>query len=519
MHLPYLADDYNNLGFYRYMDLGQMLASNMGPPSILYRPLGQVYLWMLAKTFGFDPTGFHLIHISILLASAALTIAIFKQLFQNHVYAWAAGTIFLFAHVLHAGPLLWAVGIYDLGANFFMLLSILSFLHRWRWAAVICFPLALGFKESALILPLVIGWLAVARANDGTFAAKIRRAVLPVAPYLLVASIYLTWRMFGMYRTAHPFESYSMSLSGTHLVDNTLFYMSLVLSILNPTVASASFRMEYLSLAGLFLAWYLVRWRRSSAKTTQDAPRHPAATLSPTMNRSLPFFLVYWSVMGLLPVLFFIERHFDYYLSPSAAPLAGLWVLLALAVFRRFSFRVVASAGLLLLLWNSGSWLHGQVSSPCSNAGGSFGANMICIGEASLVTHRQLDEHRAALRHGYHVVGFSGVQFRTLFLNNGLALLYNNPSIRACQFDDSSGSPNFESLEDACGRLLAEVVENHPGRKATFWRLDYKFDPLRLRLTSCPIPPIPPACLETNASPLGIGVPVPVKRQSDHPAH
>ncbi len=157
-----------------------------------YRPIALVSLALDARIVGNDqPWLFHatnvLVHTLVVLA----LFWVFRPLAQEGIAFGAAALFAVLAAPSEA--ILAIVGRADLLLALFALLGLWSYLGagRWRGAlSILCFALALGSKENALVLPLV--WLAVEKISQREIP---RRRWLG---YLAVASAYLVGRHFAL---------------------------------------------------------------------------------------------------------------------------------------------------------------------------------------------------------------------------------------------------------------------------------------------------------------------------------
>jgi hypothetical protein len=126
------------------------------PHDLFYRPLGLLYAWGVYSVFGSFAGGFHLLSLLMLFGTSLVVVRIGQELTRDRLAGWAAGFLYATYAWIHLDPQMWLVGIFDNGSVLFALLSVFLFLRkRWLWSAV-CYGLALGFKESVVLLPVVL---------------------------------------------------------------------------------------------------------------------------------------------------------------------------------------------------------------------------------------------------------------------------------------------------------------------------------------------------------------------------
>src|ERR1700686_280824 len=178
----FLSDDYAVLAaldaWHREGRLGAALVSKfvsgLDAPSNYYRPLSMLSFAANFMLSGAEPDDWRLTNLVIHLASSALLFAIAQRLVDPRggtEAPWAgaaAATVFLLFPV-SAEAVAWVSGRYDLLAVFFSLLSVACFQRMtrwndlWGWASLAAAACAFASKESALLLPVFVTALAMAR--------------------------------------------------------------------------------------------------------------------------------------------------------------------------------------------------------------------------------------------------------------------------------------------------------------------------------------------------------------------
>ncbi len=131
---------------------------------------------------------------------SALLVALLGMRFVNPKAGFCAGLIWGLSPAL-AGSVFWAAGRVDSHTTMWILLCI-YFFRRWidkrssRWPAMIFLVLALLSKETAMILPGILGCICLGLAAEGHKIRKTFVVMLPYAGILLAYLIFRHW-MFG----------------------------------------------------------------------------------------------------------------------------------------------------------------------------------------------------------------------------------------------------------------------------------------------------------------------------------
>jgi len=126
---PFVQDDWGILHDLRFFGIKDTLRV-----AFFFRPVGVLYLSALYQLFGIWPLPFHLAALLVFFVNCLLMMRIGARLLGEHFVGWAAAALYGTAIPVNLEPLLWAVGVYDLSAIFFVLLS-LPFLmdERFIW--------------------------------------------------------------------------------------------------------------------------------------------------------------------------------------------------------------------------------------------------------------------------------------------------------------------------------------------------------------------------------------------------
>ena len=175
-----------------------------------YRPIRETLFTVLCAVGG--ARVFHLAAMVLHVANVLLLFLLVLLTLKNRTLAFLSAALFAL-HPVHAEALVWAKNVSELVAFFLLAIAMLLFL-AWEWPRDVCprlaarrgwlyvgslavFALALGAKESALALPLLLllFWLLW---PERTQREGIGRRVLNLAPFFALALIYGLFQLHVM---------------------------------------------------------------------------------------------------------------------------------------------------------------------------------------------------------------------------------------------------------------------------------------------------------------------------------
>jgi tetratricopeptide (TPR) repeat protein len=184
----------------------------------LYRPIAGLSYWIDHRLFGTDPFGFHLENLLWHMTVALLVLVLLRELWPSEpLMAFGAAALFAL-HPVHTEAVVWVSGRSELLAAFWGLLAFLA--HRradreganaslWRIAALAAWLVALGAKEMAATVPLLLlmtdalldspsGWW-----RPGRLAAR-------YSPYAVlgVAYVALRWSVLGHFGVTRAHQAF-----------------------------------------------------------------------------------------------------------------------------------------------------------------------------------------------------------------------------------------------------------------------------------------------------------------------
>jgi protein O-mannosyl-transferase len=168
-----------------------------------YRPVVTASFFLDLRLWGLNALGFHLTNVLAHLAASLAVLALGRRLTGSELAAGAAGLLFAL-HPLHTESVAFVSGRTDVLATLGFLVALLGYARwretgrRWSWAgSLVAFALALGAKEVAVTLPLVLALYDWTRgdfsAGPGTGEPRgvaARRALARYAPYAAILAGY-----------------------------------------------------------------------------------------------------------------------------------------------------------------------------------------------------------------------------------------------------------------------------------------------------------------------------------------
>ncbi len=324
-----------------------------------YRPVFLLWLRLNHEFFGMEPWGWHL---TTVLAHVVVTLLVYflaRRLANDDLTAGLSALVFA-VHPIHIEVVDWVSGVTESLVAIFALASFLAYLrwrasrrsYRWLALSLILFLLGVLEKETALVLPAVVGvyeliygdgWPAL--RFDRALLSRLRNAVVETLPFFALIAIYLPIRIHILHGFA-PVET-RLTLATVFFTWPSLFlfwiqhlfWPSRLSScydlgfVFQPTLANFTWP-ALVVLAALFLAvWAALRSRAAA-------------------------FALAWMVIFALPVMdirifreeIFAQDRYLYVPSVGFALIAGLALrqVFAAALRRRAAW-VAVTAGVLLL--------------------------------------------------------------------------------------------------------------------------------------------------------------------------
>jgi Tfp pilus assembly protein PilF len=176
---------------------------NMPVSGLYYRPIFNFALLVNYQLFGTSVIGWHLVSLLFHLGTTALVYRL-GRLWNFERLAAAIAALVFGLHPIHVETVAWASALPDLLLGFFVLSGLVLYerfrqtqRHRALYysASLVCGMLAVGAKETGIVLPLFL--LAREALDAGTRAgpgARIKAIILRVGPFAAVVVGYLQMR-------------------------------------------------------------------------------------------------------------------------------------------------------------------------------------------------------------------------------------------------------------------------------------------------------------------------------------
>ncbi len=343
---PFVQDDWVMIHSFMFRSVPSILHDIVDPGGkFFYRPLESLYCWIVYSAFDLQPAGFHLLALFFIALTSFLVVSLAQTVTGDERIAWGSGFLYAAASNIHLDPQMWLVGIVDIGAGLFVLLSLRSYMGRRYAVSAIWFGIALGFKEGTAMLLFVLGaWTLLntrRRAGAKQALADVWRNVKwHCIPFLALAGAKSAGvSVFSL----PPTDPYAARLVGTHITANFKLFALAGLQAVTP-LKGVVFS-EYAGLMTLFvltaaLVLVFIAGIRYLGRPVSGSGRGIGVFL----------FILVWFLLMLYPSLT-LENHFSkYYLTAALPPLVigtmlvlkiallaagrgGRFILVAMAVF------------------------------------------------------------------------------------------------------------------------------------------------------------------------------------------
>lgn len=338
-------------------------------PFKTYRPvleLSYVYEWHL---WGMDPVGYRVTNLILHVVSGGLLVAVARQLGVRPALAACVGLLFVVSPA-HVETCSWLSCRVNLLAMVFLLAALwVALSGRTVWSAGLTF-LALGSKETAVVLPPLMTLLGLLRAGAGaTWGQRCRAALRSSWAHWAVFVVYLLLRrhVLGTWVGGYPWRPHPDLLSVGYLLERGQLLL-VALSPVNLLRNLEGTRAVLLCLNGALCVgwlWQLRRRRGSSRGGTEQLAGVPPRAVSLCAGA---WFALGWFALAQVPIYnapFSAETLVDMRSSrllyePTAALLVGFGLALSALPALRHALIFCAALGVLytIVAWNNvGPWI------------------------------------------------------------------------------------------------------------------------------------------------------------------
>lgn len=305
-----------------------------------WRPLVDAYFYAEWRVFGFEPTGYHVSNVLIHGMNASLLAILGWQLSRSLLTGFAAGLLFAVLPTYDIA-VSWVSSVTELLAVFFCLLSLALYVaHRRGQArplsyvgAVAAFLFALLTKESTVTQPLVILGLALFWETPTSRRQLFERAKA-VVPFALLGFAYFWYRYAEQYGGVSDQGLYRF---GPHAFQNFWDYVQWMALPLREG--------EY--------AW------AEKARPVAGALFLASGVAVVLFRQRLPALAFLWTIVALVPYLFFLGGTYLRYTYMASAPFSLFVVsmaatlgelVIAKAKTNGYATTVARGAGVALIL-------------------------------------------------------------------------------------------------------------------------------------------------------------------------
>jgi tetratricopeptide (TPR) repeat protein len=172
-----------------------------GSTATYFRPMFLVWLRLNHAFFGIVPYGWHVMSVMTHLLAVYTAFQLSMKVFKQWMSAWIASMVFAL-HPTKVEGVAW-VTVPDAWMTIFAMGSMIAFLHwkesranKWMAVSIVSYMCALLFKESTLLLPLLLMffWMHTSNEEERTW----KQAALCALPLWVVASLYLVYRYLAL---------------------------------------------------------------------------------------------------------------------------------------------------------------------------------------------------------------------------------------------------------------------------------------------------------------------------------
>ncbi len=196
-----------------------------------HRPITILTYWIDLRIFGLNPFGFHLENLLWHTVTALLVLVLLRELWPEEPLMALVGALLFAVHPVHTEAVAWVSGRSEILAAFWGLLAFWA--HRradrgmskaslWRIAALAAWLVALGAKEMAATLPLLLVMSDVLLGGPSGWWRPGRLATR-YGPYFVAGVAYVAFRVsvqghFGPSELHQPFQGAPLGVRGATML-------------------------------------------------------------------------------------------------------------------------------------------------------------------------------------------------------------------------------------------------------------------------------------------------------------
>lgn len=285
----------------------------------MYRPLTtQVFYFLDRAFFGLNPIGLHVIAFLVFFGLLYLVYVLANLLLADKKIAVFTALLYSLS-ATHFGHLYYLATFQELGMTFFVLLSCIFFVNKKLFLSILFFVLALLSKETAVVTPVLIGFIFWFFAKNKKTKFDLKPLLRKLAPFFIILFIYFLFRVF----------SYGFAKGDTYIWDfsikrlaNTVFWY-LVWSLNLPETLLDFVGPGFSVNPNLFIYWskqiipifaffaleciglVVMLFKTIRSRVTDEIKQ----------NNLVSSLSIFWFLVALLPVIFLPEHKFTFYLT------------------------------------------------------------------------------------------------------------------------------------------------------------------------------------------------------------
>lgn len=300
--LPFVSDDWWFLRQIQSQGITDSLRRSFNPNGkTVYAPLGEAFMVLVYKTFGFNPVPMRFPNLLIHIVNSCLVVFIINHVLDNKWTGYLAGIVYASAIAVHLDIFAWAWAAYgDVGGTFFFFLSIWLYLNNKTWPSALSYLVGCLFKPTIIFLPGLLFLHSLILAGGKKMDIHPFRLLVKWLPFLIFGGVLVGLKLRGgiptSYDENHP---YYMDFWGKHLITNAQWYLAWMFQSIFPFASLKS--IVYKAAVGISTLVILVGSLTALSSTKQDKAFFRI------------FFLFAWLVTGLFTVYFLPNHTYRYY--------------------------------------------------------------------------------------------------------------------------------------------------------------------------------------------------------------
>ena len=277
-----------------------MHGSSFTDVALFYRPISSLSYAVDYALWGLSPGGYHLTNVVLHAIAAVLVALVVADLTARVVVGALSGGLFA-VHPLAVAVIPAVARRQDVLLTIFVLVAVGLFVRSRRedrprllGGALVAYVLALGAKETALVVPAVVfAWVAIDR--EGRWRARIREGIRATVPFVVVTAGYVVVRVavlggLGGYRSGIGTEPDG---SMVFLPLKFLLWLGQPTSLVETLPAGLRVPVLLVAAGGLLVGGLLVRRGRTRGRLDRVASR--------SWGLSLALFAALVGVFALMP--------------------------------------------------------------------------------------------------------------------------------------------------------------------------------------------------------------------------